>query len=384
MADPAFTTNLGYPSAANLGAFFHMPRQFLTDTLAGLDDDCQAALGLIFLSRNWLPSPITLSDTHAEFLRRAGGSLAGVTRSLDQLEGSLVANISRDGHQGWVFAHPTMMDAYADRLRSSEFVHFLVEGFGTRALLAQTTCGDTGLRNAVVLPESLWPSVMDRLDEPLANGDDRWRQQSQGAGATWRTSVSPRSRPPTWSATLACIEDLAEPGLMLEVDSDNYLVASLHANGVLPEAIRAVFVEHLIEYCIGGTDGAVLWARPLRGMLTPAEEQTLRERLLAEVIPRPRSILNRFVEGVHTEEDPEQSTAPIEEFADALEAEFPDTPTVKAAAEELRDARWEWIDDNQPEERPTVNEDRFRVPEPAEHQSVGERSIFDDLVSDAT
>ena len=74
---------------------------------------------------------------------------------------------------------------------------------------------------------------------------------------------------------------------MLEVDSDNDLVASLHANGVLPEAIRAAFVEHLIEYCIGGTDGAVLWARPLRGMLTPAEEQTLRERLLAEVVPRP-------------------------------------------------------------------------------------------------
>ena len=101
------------------------------------------------------PAPIALSDTHAEFLRRAGGSLAGVTRSLDQLEGSLVANISRDGHQGWVFAHPTMMDAYADRLRSPEFVHFLVEGFGTRALLAQTTCGDTGLRNAIVLPESI-------------------------------------------------------------------------------------------------------------------------------------------------------------------------------------------------------------------------------------
>ena len=128
----------------------------------------------------------------------------------------------------------------------------------------------------------------------------------------------------------------------------------------------------------------MLWARTLRGMLTRAEEQTLRERLLAEVVSHPRSILNRFVEGVHTEEDPEQFTAPIEEFADALDAEFPDTPTVKAAAEEMRDARWEWIDDNQPEERPTVNEDRFRVPEPAEHQSVGERSRFDDLVADLT
>ena len=382
LADPAFTTNLGIPTAANLESFFAKPRQFLADTLAGLDGDSLAALGLIFLSRNWLPSPIAVNDTQAEFLHRAGGSLAGVTRSLAQLEGSIVANIARDGHRGWVFSHPTMMDAYADRLRSPELVHFLVEGYGTEALLAQTTCGDTGLRNAVVLPESLWRSVMDRLDEPLVDGDDWWRQHSRR-----RSYLANRCVPAFQAAYLerhpGLLSDLAKPGLMLEFDSDNDLVVSLHANGVLPEAIRAVFVGHLIEYCIEGDDGAVLWASPLRAMLTPAEEETLRERLLVEVVPHPRSILNRFVEGVYSEEDPEQFTAPIEEFADALEAEFPDTPAVEVAAHELRHARWDWIYDNPPHERLPVNEDRYRAPE-AEDRHLGERSIFDDLVMDRT
>ena len=381
LADPAFTTNLGLPTAANLRAFLAEPRQFLADTFAGLDDDSLSALGLIFLSRNWLPSPIDLSDTHSEFLRRAGGSLAGVTRSLGQMDGSIVANIARDKHRGWVFAHPTMMDAYADRLRSPELVHFLVEGYGTEALLAQTTCGDTGQQNAVVLPESLWPSVMDRLDEPLAEGDERWRQHDRR-----RSYLANRCVPAFQTAYLerhpGLLEKLAEPGLMLEFDSDNDLVVSLHANGVLPEAIRAAFVGHLIEYCIDGSDGAVLWAGRLREMLTPDEDQTLRERLLAEVVPRPRSVVEHFVEGVYAEEDPEGFTAPIEEFADALEAEFPNNSTVEAAANELRDARSDWIYDNRQPERPAVDGARYRAPEPDGRHGLGERSIFDDLVAD--
>lgn len=379
LADPVFTTNLGLPTVANLRAFLAEPRQFLGDTLSGLDGDSLSALGLIFLSRNWLPSPIDLSDTHSEFLHRTGGSLAGVTRSLAQMDGSIVANIVRDRHRGWVFAHPTMMDAYADRLRSPELVHFLVEGYGTEALLAQTTCGDTGLQNAVVLPESLWPLVMDRLDEPLAEGDDRWRQHNRR-----RSYLANRCVPAFQTAYVerhpGLLGKLARPGLMLEFDSDNDLVVSLHANRVLPEAIRAAFVGHLIDYCIDGTDGAVLWAGRLREMLTPAEEEMLRERLLAEVVPHPRSILNRFVEDVYAEADPEEVTAPIEEFADALEAEFPDNSTVEAAAHEMRAARWELISDNPPNERPSANGDRYRAPAPDGRHGFRERSVFDDLV----
>ena len=381
LADPAFTTKLRYPSAANLRAFFDEPQQFLADTLAGLDGDSLAALGLIFLSRNWLPSPISLSDTYSEFLSRAGGSLAGVTRSLAQLDGSMVSNIARDGHQGWVFAHPTMMDAYADRLRSPELVHFLVEGYSTQALLTQTTCGNMGVRNAIVLPESLWPSVMDRLDEPFARGDERWREHNRRRRYLANRCVSAfqvayLERHPN------LLNELARPDLMLEFDSDNDLVVSLHANGVLPEMIRSTFVEHLIEYCIEGSDGAVLWADRFRAMLTIDEEAILQERLLSEVVPQPRSILNRFVEDFDAEEDPEQFTASIEEYADALEAEFLVNPIVEAAANELRNARWEWIYDNPADEQPAINEDRFRAHELTERQGVRERSIFDDLVPD--
>ena len=304
-------------------------------------------------------------------------------RSLDQLEGSLVANIGREGHQGWVFAHPTMMDAYADRLRSPEFVHFLVVGFGTRALLAQTTCGDRGLHNAIVLPESLWPSVMDRLDEPLANGDDGWRQQRQR-----RSYLANQCVPAFQTAYLerhpGLLEDLAEPGLMLEVDPDNDLVASLHANGVLPEAIRAPFVERLIEYCIGGTDGAVLWARTLRGMLTPGRGANAARAPLGRGRPPPEIDPEPFRRRRPHRRRPGTVHGPDKRVRRRPRGRVPRHPDCQSRHRGTAGCTV-GMDRRQPTGRAaSCQRGPIPVPEPAERQSVGERSIFDDLVSDLT
>ncbi len=382
LADPAFTTNLGRPSGATVTEFFERPRQFLADTFAGLDHDSLAALGLIFLRRGWLPSPITLTDDDAELLNRLGGTLAGVTRSLDQLERSLVANIARDGQPGWVFAHPTMIDAYADRLRNPELLHLLIEGFGIAALLAQTTCGDVGLRNAIVLPSSVWPAVTDRLDGPPENGDSP-RRHSDQCLSYLATQCVPAFQQAYLERHPDLLDGLAEPGLMLEHDSDNDVIASLHASGVLPEDIRVTFVEYLIGYCIDGTDGALLWTQRFRDMLTPDENDALRDRLLTEVVPHPERILSGFVDGIsYGDMDPDEFTAPVEEFADALQAEFAEDQAVRAAAETLRAARWEWIADNPRPERPPIDETRYRAPEPTKDQTGGQRSVFDDLIPD--
>ena len=170
LGDPTFTKHLEHPTAHNVKAFFENPKQFLADTLAGLDNDSLAALGLIFVSHGWLPSPITLSPSHTELLTRLGSTLADVGRALTHMAGSLVANIIRDRQPGWIFAHPTMVDAYADRVRSPEFLHLFIEGVDINVLLTQTTCGDTDLTNAIVLPEALWTTVIERLDETIQDG----------------------------------------------------------------------------------------------------------------------------------------------------------------------------------------------------------------------
>lgn len=153
-----------------------------------------------------------------------------------------------------------MIDAYADRLRSPELLHLWVEGFSVEVLISQTTCGDTGYGNALVVPPQLWPQVMDRLDEPFVKGYDAWRRQDRR-----RSYIANQCVPEFQVAYLnrdpKFLDGLARPGLMLEVNSDNDIVTSVFASGVLPERIRATFVGHLIDFCLNGTDGAVLWRK---------------------------------------------------------------------------------------------------------------------------
>ncbi len=379
LANPAFTKHLDPASAKSVGDFFENPRRFLAGTLASLDDDSLSALGLIFISRGWLPSPITLNQPREELLEHLGSTLGEVTRALRYLDGSLVANVIRDGQAGWVFAHPTMIDAYADQLRDSETLHLLIEGFDTHVLVTRTTCGNTGFTNAIVLPEPVWPRVIDRIDETLKNSETSWKQRDRCLSYLAAHCV-PAFQQQYVEQHPELLEQLSHPGLRLEVDSQNYLVASLHQNGILPEQIRADFVSHLIDYCISGADGAVLWDSDLRGMLTSDEEHTLRTRLQAEVVPAPESIVDEFTSWFSSDDDPAEFTQPIEEFAWALIAEFEGDETVRAAAGALEEARWNWVW-GQGWSDPWDDDERRYDAAPATRAPVqGHRSVFDDLV----
>ncbi|MCQ3805470.1 MAG: hypothetical protein KTV45_15495 [Acidimicrobiia bacterium] len=381
IADPAFTTHLKPPTAANVTAFFEKPQQFLADTLAGLDNQSFSALGLIFNCRGWLPSPIIFTDSLTETLTRLGGTIEGVTRALEHMEGSLVTNIIRDGQSGWIFAHPTMIDAYAERIRSPELLHLFIEGVDINVLLDQTTSGVTGLTNAIVLPEALWPTVIKRLDEKIQDSNQTWRQRHR-----CRSYIATQCALDFQLLYLdhhpELLDQLSTPGSSLEYDPNNKLITNLHQNGVLPEHARAVFVRHLIDYCIAGIDWAVLWATRFRDMLTSEEEMTLRMRLRTEVVPDLESILQGFIDDIPWDEYPGDFTEEIESFSNALIDEFKGDETVRSAAEDMIEAWWDWILDQPPPEDPPDDTRRYHTPAATTPQTQGQRSVFDDLVGE--
>lgn len=381
LAEPAFTKHLKFPTTTSVTAFFEHPRQFLADTFAGLDDHSLSALGLIFVGRGWLPSPIMPNQSRDELLMRLGSTIGDVTRALTHLKGSLVAHVSRDGQSGWIFAHPTMIDAYSDQLRSDELLHLLIEGFDTDVLMTRTTCGDTGFANAIVLPERVWPTVIDRLNEALNSREAGWRQRDRCLGYLAR-QCAPAFQRLYLERHPQLLDELCEPGLMLEVHDSNYLASSLHRNGLLPERIRAGFVRSLIGYCIDGTDGAVLWDGDLRGMLTDDEQRTLRTRLMTELIPHPESILHNLPSSVSEDEDLHQLTWPIMEFAEALVAEFDRDEAVLAAAAAIESAREDWLIDHGWSDHWADDERHYNAPLTARPHAHGDRSVFDDLVAD--
>lgn len=381
LAEPAFTAQLQPPNATNIAAFFQDPRQFLADVLAGLDVDSLAALGLIFVSRGWLPSPVMLNEPRNELLIRLGSTISGVTRALSHLDGSLVAHVTRDNTPGWIFAHPTMIDAYADHIRNPELLHVLIEGFDAHVLISRTTCGDTGSTNAIVLPGPLWPAVIDRLEDTLSDNDTDWAQRDRCWRYLARQCVQECQRlhlqrhPHT-------LDELSEPRLSLEFDAGNDLIATLHANGLLPEQTRVKFARYLIDYCVDGIDGAVLWNEQFRNMLTSEEEHTLRTRLLDEVVPDPENILRNFADWFPDDEDPEEFTRPVEEFAQALAAEFEGNEVVEGAAAALEAARQQWVAEQESSEREPDEQERYESPHATRTQTPAHRSVFDDLVED--
>ena len=277
------------------------------------------------------------------------------------MNGSLVANITREGQPGWVFAHPTMMDAYADRVRSPELLHFFIEGVDINVLLGQTTCGDTGLANAIVIPQALWPTVIERLHEPLRDRKLSWGQRTQ-CYSYLATQCVPAFQLLYLESRPGLLYRLSEPGLMLEVDSRNYFITSLHRNGILPDDIRSIFVQHLIDYCVEGWDFAVLWESRFRDMLTSEEDEELRTRLMTEVVPNPESVLQGLFDDLPSDEDPGDWTVAIEDFASALIDEFDGDETVRDAVKDMLAARENWLLDHPPYEDPPKDERRYYTP----------------------
>ena len=379
LADPAFTAQMGRPTGLVLERFFDQPREMLESIFAGLDVDSTTALGLIFLGRGWLPSPIKLDKQASELIDRLGGSLGGVTRSLDALKGSLVSLVMRGPDQGWVFAHPTMIDAYSTLLRNPELLHLLIGGFSIEALLNQTTCGDLGIDNALVIPPQLWAAVMDRLHEPY-KGPDAWRNRNRRQSYLAR-QCAPEFQLAYFERFPALLESLSEPGLMLEADPDNDLVVTLHRNGVLPESVRHRFAGHLIDYCIDGIDGAVLWSDGLRSVLNDEERRLLRRRLRSEVFERPHSAVYEFTSAYSGGDDPEDFSAPLEDFANGIEREFPGDGRAARAAARIRELRWEWIEEHdEPSSQSGGPTDTYRAGASLSVPISGERSVFDDLI----
>ena len=380
LADPAFTQSLTRITEQSLHAFFDRPKELLADIFAGLDRESLTALGLIFLGRGWLPSPVVLGPTQEDLVERLGGSLAGVIAALDEMDESLVVHVTREGATGWVFTHPTMIDAFADILRRPEFIHLLVEGFSMRVLMAQTTCGDVGIEKAIELPERLWPAVIDRLAAPLEPDEAGW-----GGHSRRLSYVGDRCAPEFQRLFLErkpeVLDRLAEPGLMLDADSDNLFMARLQQNGILPEEYRAYFAGRMIELCVGGTDSGVLTSRALRGMLTEAEDASLRSRILSEVVLDPHRVLAACVDGVYGNDDPESLTFPVMEYADALEAEFPGDEAVQRATATIRSQREEWVFEHRSDdERDEPAVSSYHAISADQTTSQTERSIFDDLV----
>ena len=165
IADPLFTKDL-YISEYHLGQFVEKRELLLLEVIQGLDSNSRAALGLIYMRKDHLESPVTLQGAEPQALERLGSTLGDCITALDALNGSLVMNMQIDDQSVWRFKHPTIGDAYATTLAlSPDLLSIFLSGSSTDNLIAQVTCGNVGVEKAVVVPKPLFPMMIGRLSE---------------------------------------------------------------------------------------------------------------------------------------------------------------------------------------------------------------------------
>jgi hypothetical protein len=387
LSSPAFTSRLEQPYTYEaLVEFFSRPIDFLADVVNGLDHDSKAGLGLIYVHRGYLPSPIALDSLHEELLARLGGSVSGISRALENLKGSLVSYIRDDAQSGWSFAHPSLIDAYADSLRTPELMHLLAAGFPLSVLVNETTCGEVGVSHAIVFPPAMYALIMNRLDEPLPTETQAfWRERTR-----WAQYLAYRCDREFLRAYIDRHPDLLDrvsnPGLMLDAIPETNLSVRLHELGLLPEANRQQLARTIMDYFLKGEDPGALSHDGLRGVLSDDERESLRQRIVDDFVPNLDDIVGTWnMNYDYGSGPPEDHYRYLVELIEAASKEVVHEPESVAACEQAlrsvndlmyehdwnaadREKRHDYLGPSAPSEPP------MRRPQ------GGGRSIFDDLL----
>jgi hypothetical protein len=382
LGDPFFTKNL-FISPEHISHFVEKREQLLQEILQGLDGGSKAALALIYMRNDRLESPIELQPSEKEALERLGSDLGTCITALEALNESLVVNSHASGESIWRFKHPTIGDAYAEMLvQSPEMLGIYIRGSSPDRLVDQVTCGDVGIKNAVIVPKPLFSLMLNRLREFASSKSFTSSVLSTwGARRVLQGFLSRRCSREFLSMYVeqnpGLLEQVAEPGLYLNAIPEVYLAARLHEMGLLPEQQRRKFVETVSTYAIQGEDTYALHDDGIRSLFTDDEVEELRESVRAELLPRLDDVRREWQFNHHSGDTPEEHMQQFLASLYYLRKCFLDDEGAVEIIDRETDYANEWIGEQAEDE--TGRSPRRLGSVDAPQKPQGARSIFDDI-----
>ena len=382
IADPLFTKGL-YVDEYHLGQFVEKREQLLLEVIQGLDAHSKAALGLIYMRKDDLESPITLQGAEPQALERLGSTLGECITALDALNGSLVTHIQTADQPLWRFKHPTIGDAYAATLAfSPDLLGIFLSGSSTENLTSQVTCGNVGVEKSVVVPKSLFPMMISRLLE--FSTSDKYKVQylsSWWARRTLYQFLASRCSEEFLALYLEqdpdVLKRVSEPGPDLSFSPEVDLAVRLHGFGLLPEDNRKKFVVTVSNFAIEGDDVLALDDDGIRGVFTDSEFGDLVEKVRVDLLPKLADVRMKVQSEHDSSASPDEHMQNLLESFATLKKRFNDDSEAVIIIQRETDFANEWITGTEPPE-PKVIPRVFGVVEPAENK-LGTRSIFDDI-----
>jgi len=385
LSDPLFTKNL-FIDKYYIGQFVERREQLLQEVLQGLDADTKAALALIYMRKGHLESPIQLRPSEATALERLGTDLGGCVAALEALKGSLALLSHASGEYVWQFRHPTIGDAYAETLvESPEHLGIYIEGAAPERLVDQVTCGDVGIERAVVVPKSMFPQMLAKLEE--VSRSKRYKSawlSTFGAKRDLQGFLAHRCSKEFLSLYLQAnpglLDQVAVPGLFLHAVPEVRLAKRLHELGLLPEEKRKKFVETVSNYALEGQDADGLDDDGIRALFTDNEFDELVRKVRTDLLPRLGDVRREWESNHSSSEPPEESMQRLLELFESLKKQLGDDESATILIDREIQRTREWIEENTPEELERAHRELGNVETQDNPRSA--RSIFDDIDAD--
>ena len=260
--------------------FFARPLAYLTEIISSLSSDEFATLGLLFVRGGHLRSPLRLTDSDVEIIRRLGGRPQETALSLQSTRNVFTRLMSTEERRQWEFRHPTIRDAMRAVIKSNdELLDIYISGTHTDQLFSEVVCGNTEtIGEAVTIPADQYDLIFDRLVISLAEPPEKQRE----CYLFMATRCSDRFlrdflqlHPSFANDHLSETIDIADPRASL--------VLSLYSAGILRDHIRASFVTESIEHAIEWVRSDIVADR-FRPIITPLEWRRFVDRVYGEVL----------------------------------------------------------------------------------------------------
>lgn len=384
LGDPIFTKELVLSSFA-LTEFVENKERFLRDVISGLDKDSKAALALIYIHASRLESPVKLTPTEIEMLSQLNSGIGGCVDALKSLDGSLVQYVHANDESYWRFKHPTIADAYAEILvENPEMLNIYIHGSRPEKIINQVTCGDVGHKNAVIVPKSLFPLMIAKLDDSMESRSYKSAGLSSWAAnrnrmyfLSWRCSKEFLSM--YLESHKDLLEKVSEPGLYLSAVSEVPLAARLHEFSLLPEENRKKFIHTVTQYALNGEDMAALGDGDIKKLFKGSEFEELCEQVRKIVIPRLADIRYKWERDFDSDSPEEHMQPLLDSFGTMKECFADDKNAIVAIESEIEEVN-DWISDKTDEE--SEMEPRKLGAVDSFEAAQSERSLFDDIDAD--
>ena len=381
LADPFFTKNL-HLSEYYLENFIVKQESFLLELISELDQNHQAALALIYMNGDKLQSPVNLNEIEEGAIQRLGSSLSGCINALEGMKGNMVQFLTIEDESIWKFKHPTIGDAFAKYIvESPDKIEIFLHGSSTDKLLDQITCGDMGVRNAIIVPGQMYELILEKLKRYKKT--KRYKVEFLSIWGAKRKLFSFLARRCSEKFLTMYIEEnpkileeVTKPSQYLDNSPEVALAIALHEKDLLPEENRLAFISKVSEYTVSGQSLYAVSYDELRAMFSEEEYTALRDRIKAELIPRISELKETWKSTYTKDEDARYHMSSLKENLEAIENEFSDETSILEDIENELTEIEEWIEENKGEDE--VYETENLSGDNEELEEI-ERSIFDDV-----